>query len=111
MHKLFLIICFLTVTLPSNKNTTNNIDPEFILRSKIASLLSVPDIHFKKDTKVTIKFELNEKNKINVQYVLPKDEKIVKYVNTRLNNKKLKTSLDRRIFTVSILLKKTEDNW
>ncbi|GAB1857571.1 hypothetical protein MHTCC0001_24070 [Flavobacteriaceae bacterium MHTCC 0001] len=84
-------------------------DPEQRLRAKIAFYIGVPDMYLKKDVPVKIKFEINDEKRLNVLSVDPDDDKIVKYIKSKLNDKKIKLPLNKKSFTVGLVFKKTED--
>ncbi len=107
MKKVILLIA-LSLNTTSFVCHGEDFNPEKRLRLKIALLLEAPSITLKEDVLTKIIFEIKENKKINVVDVLPKDVKIVNYVKSRLNNKKVKFNTTRNRYNVSLVLKKNK---
>ncbi|WP_303318860.1 hypothetical protein Q4Q34_05245 [Flavivirga abyssicola] len=104
-----IILLFLLSLNPNTSFISNGLDyddPERKLRSKIATLLEDPDIILKENIRTKIVFEINDDKKINVLDVKPQDAKIINYVKSRLNDKKIKFSIEKKLFSVAIVLEK-----
>ncbi len=110
MKKIILLFLLsLNSNAPFISNGLDYDDPERKLRSKIASLLEDPNIIIEENVRTKITFKITDDKRINVLDVKPEDEKIVNYVKSRLNNKKIKFSIERKLFSVSIVLEKTDN--
>ncbi|NMH87026.1 hypothetical protein [Flavivirga algicola] len=106
MKNLFvLLLVFLNSNTPFAYNELDY-DPERKLRSKIATLLEEPDIILKENVRTKIVFKIDDDKKIHVLDVKPQDEKIVNYVKSRLNDKKVNFFIKRKLFSVVIVLEK-----
>lgn len=106
-----LLFLFFNVITSNAFNTLSETDPEHKLRVKVAMLLNNPNFFLEKDVKVIIKFNIDGNHRINVVNVYPQQPKIINYVKTRLNNKKVKLNTNRTSFTAAVVLKKTNDSW